>query len=184
MGACIGGFVYGVTRLFLPVHVVAGTVMVGILAGLGARLAGAAGTRTELRVLVFSSVIATVGGEFAAYARRETADLDLFTAFLFSHPWLTLFAVVFLTFGIFVGARLIFEDALRSVLDAAALDPDRLRAAWSRKDRVEAAGRPCPRCGSLQTVPEKGRRMLECTQCGLVFSPDREIPQDQGQDEG
>lgn len=153
-GAILGGTLYAVARGLLPAQFAFGSAVVGAFSGIGARLAGAIGSPAQLRVLVFGSLFATVVGEYFAFSEGG-GTLRGFPAYLFSDPIWLAFTVVFLIAGIFLGVRvLVGGDPLSDVLEHG-----------GEVLTMGAAGTPCPRCGSLQTRPDRAKK-LTCTACG------------------
>lgn len=162
-GAILGGTIYAFARGLLPAHLGFGAAVVGTLAGVGARVAGAIGSPAQLRVLIFGSLFSMVAGEYFAYAQGIGAPTPNFPAHLLADPiWLG-FTVLFLVAGIFFGVRvLVGGDALSDVLEHGG---DVLTKG--------AAGTPCPRCDSLQTAPDRSKR-LECGACGHAWREPRQ----------
>ncbi len=159
-GAILGGAAYGVSRALLPGQLAMGATLVGLAAGLGARIVGAIGSPPQLRVLVFASLFALLIGEYAAYAlvATEPAFQGFAVHLLNDGVWLV-FTILFLVGGIFLGVRLLVGgDPLAQVVEHAG---DALSAG--------ASGTQCPRCDSLQTVRDARSHELECAQCGHVF---------------
>lgn len=158
-GAILGGAVYAVSRGLLPDRLAFGAAVVGVLAGLGARLGGAIGSPAQLRVLIFSVLLAALLGEFVIY-RGGDEDLP-FARYLVERPAWLVFTVFFITGGIFFGVRLLVGgNPLDDVLThgASAIPPG-------------ATGTPCPRCESVQTRLDPTTLDLCCNQCGHVWRP-------------
>ena len=149
-GALVGGTLYAFARGALPGRLAFASAVVGVMAGLGARLSGAIGSPNELRVLVFASLFATVSAEWFLQASGPGRT---FADHLLSDPvWLVL-TVLFLVAGIFYGVRLLVGgDPLNDVLvhGSGAVPPG-------------GTGTECPRCGSLQTLARRGS--LTCGAC-------------------
>ncbi len=160
LGAIVGAGVYGVSRGLLPGRMALGAALVGVLTGVGARVAGAIGSPAQLRVMVFSSLFAVLIGEYAAYGMEaHFPDLDGFAAHLLDDGvWLG-FTILFMVGGIFLGVRLLVGgDPLAQVVEHAgdAIPPG-------------ATGTPCPRCDSVQTLRDPKTHELHCGQCGHDF---------------
>lgn len=150
-GALIGGTLYAFARGALPGQLAFASAVVGVMAGLGARLMGAIGTPAQLRVLIFSSLFANVIGEW--FVHRDLSSRLTFAQHLLADPFWLVLTVLFLVAGIFFGVRLLVGT-----------DPwaDILAHGWGAVP-PGAAGTECPRCGSLQTLP--ARQGLVCQAC-------------------
>lgn len=159
-GAIIGGAIYGVSRSWLPGGFAVGAVIPGTLAGLGARIFGAIGTRAQLRVLVFGALFATLIGEYAALAARyDGFTPDQFAPALLSEPIWLMFVLLFLVVGIFFGVRLLVgTDALADVIEHAG---DALP--------FGSAGMPCPACEARRTVLDQRSLIMTCEACGHTW---------------
>ncbi len=156
-GVLVGGTLYAFARGALPGQLAFASAVVGVMAGLGARLMGAIGSPHELRLLIFGTLFATVSGEWFIY--RGLGQSHTFPEHLLADPVWLLLTVLFLVAGIFFGVRLLVgTDPWTDVLvhGLGAVPPG-------------AAGTECPRCGSLQTTPDRaGRRVghaLVCQAC-------------------
>lgn len=111
-GALAGGAAYAATRVFLASMPPVGAILVGLLAGIGARLGHAVSVRTHMQALVYGSLVMTFAGEFAAFAfvnPRET--WNDFPSHLIAHPVTMLLMLVFLVTGLFLGVKLLVGDA-------------------------------------------------------------------------
>jgi len=158
-GAILGGAAYGVSRALLPGQLAMGAALVGVAAGLGARLAGAIGSPPQLRVLVFASLFALLIGEYAAYAAEAVSPaFEGFAVHLLSDGVWLLFTILFLVSGIFLGVRLLVGG-----------DPMAQLAEHGDALTAGASGTQCPRCDSLQTIRDKRSHELECASCGHHF---------------
>lgn len=155
-GAILGGTIYAFARGLLPAHLGFGAAVVGALSGVGARMVGAIGSPAQLRVLIFGSLFSLFAGEYFAYEQGVSAQpAPNFPAHLLADPiWLG-FTVLFLVAGIFFGVRiLVGGDALSDVLEHG-----------NEVLTMGAAGTQCPRCESLQTAPDRSKK-LTCSACG------------------
>lgn len=161
-GAILGGAAYGASRALLPGQLALGAALVGLGAGLGARLVGAIGSPRQLRVVVFGSLFALMIGEYAVFALDAASPT--YTAFmvhLLSDLFWLVFTVAFLVGGIFIGVYLLVGgDPLEQVVTHA-----------GGALTTGASGTQCPRCDSLQTVRDPHSHALECAQCGHTFRP-------------
>ena len=158
-GAILGGTIYAFARGLLPAHLGFGAAVVGALSGVGARIVGAIGSPAQLRVLIFGSLFSMVAGEYFAYAQgvgtTAMGPAPNFPAHLLVDPiWLG-FTVLFFVAGVFFGVRvLVGGDALSDVLEHG-----------NEVLTMGAAGTQCPRCDSLQTAPDRSKK-LTCGACG------------------
>lgn len=163
VGAILGGVVYAVGRAMLPGRLAVGAALVGVTAGLAAKLGGSIGGPAQLRIIVFGSLFATVIGEYVYFGQvTPVPTVALFVEHLLRDPVWLLFVILFLVGGIFFGVRLLVGgDPLGDVLrhGAGAVPPG-------------AHGTPCPRCGSVQTAVADQSLELECNACGHRFRPD------------
>lgn len=157
-GLLVGGTLYAFARGALPGQLAFASAVVGVMAGLGARLMGAIGSPKELRLMVFGTLFATVSGEWFIY--EGLRPRHSFAAHLVADPVWLVMTVLFLVAGIFFGVRLLVgTDPWADILvhGSGAVPPG-------------AAGTECPRCGSLQTVPEakparRADQALVCQAC-------------------
>ncbi len=160
VGAVLGGAAYGISRALLPGQLAMGAALVGVSAGLGARLARAIGTPAQLRVMVFASLFVLVFSEYAVYSFDALgADLDGFVVHLFADGVWLLFTILFLVGGIFLGVRLLVGG-----------DPlAQIAAHAGGALPLGASGTQCPRCDSHQTLRDLRSHELDCAQCGHRF---------------
>ncbi len=154
-GAILGGSLYAVGRGVLPSELTVIAAVVGLLSGVGARLVRAMGTPAQLRVLVFSSLIALVIGEFVTFRTvAEGVGIDQFTFYLVAQPFWLGMTILFLVLGIFLGVRiLVGNDPLGDVL------------ALGGEVIPGGRGSACPRCGSRQTRVLAQSLELTCEAC-------------------
>lgn len=163
VGLVAGCTAYGLLRVVMPGDFAVAAIAPGLLAGIGARIGRAFGTPSQLRIIVFGSLFAVLGGEYYVWEAFSEAGLavDAFVPHLLrSAQWL-IFTIGFLVFGIFAGVRLLVgNDPLGDILEhgADAVPPG-------------AHGTPCARCGSVQTALDARSLELECAACGHRWRP-------------
>ena len=162
-GLVLGCTAYGLLRVVMPGDFAIAAVAPGLLAGIGARIGRAFGTPGQLRIIVFGSLFAVLGGEYFVWDALRTSGLavEAFVPHLLrSGQWLG-FTIGFLVFGIFAGVRLLVgNDPLGDILEHGgdAVPPG-------------AHGTPCARCGSVQTALDEKTLELECAACGHRWRP-------------
>lgn len=152
-GAVLGGLLYAGARVLMPPQVSVAAVLVGLLAGMAARLVRALGTPAELRILIFGTLFAALGGEYIHFSALGGRGIDAFTHHLTAEPeWLVL-TVFFVTAGIFLGVRvLVGNDPLGDLKALDAPGSSGLWAALRRRARPSRGGTAAPR-GEPKAAP-------------------------------
>jgi hypothetical protein len=154
-GALLGSVLFSVARGFLPPALSVVAVVVGLFAGVGARLVGAIGSPAQLRVLIFGTLVFTGIGEYVAWAGRyEQAGLGAWTVALLVDPVDLVLLLVFTTLGIFSGVRvLVGGDPLGDLAHALEAMPGghtvRCEVCGAKGTTLET-GWVCPECGHEQ----------------------------------
>ena len=162
LGLFVGSLLYALTRLVVPDGLAVGSALVGVSAGLGARLGRAFGGQLQLRAIIFGSMVVVMGTEYAIY-ERGLVDHDAtdFTAFLLADPTWAVHTAVFLVGGIFLGVRiLVGTDVLSDVL-----------AHGDAAMPAGSPGTPCPRCDSSCTQVNSHSLELVCADCDHGWAP-------------
>jgi hypothetical protein len=110
-GALAGGAAYALTRVWLPSAPPFGAVVVGLLAGVGARLGRAVGVRSHMKTLVYGSMLMAFVGEFAAFLHlHPDAGFNGFPDQIASHPVSLMLMMLFLVAGLFLGVKVLVGD--------------------------------------------------------------------------
>ena len=116
LGLTLGCGLYALFRSTAPDQLAFGTAMVGVSAGAGARLLGALGTPSQLRLIIFGTLFATLLTEYVVFTTNNEAleSGDAFVAHITSDPILLIFNILFLASGIFLGVRWLVSGTLLS----------------------------------------------------------------------
>ena len=159
LGLSIGIGLYACIRVIAPPTFAMASAVIGLSAGIGARLFRAFGTPNQMRLMIFGALFGLVFVEhwlirFTDFVSVTTSHSDItLMAHLLSSPIWLAFTIVFLVGGIVLGIRLVVgNDPMGDVLTHGAA-------------MTKASGTQCPNCGSRETVFDAASLYLDCTQC-------------------
>ncbi|MEE2787964.1 MAG: hypothetical protein VX589_11545 [Myxococcota bacterium] len=158
IGLSIGWGLYAAMRVMAPPALGFGSVLIGLSAGIGARLGRAFGTPHQLRIIIFGALVGLVLVESFLYHRLDGIQpSSSFVGYLIADPiWLGM-TIIFLVVGLVFGIRLLVGvDPLNDVM--------RHGGAMSK-----VAFPSCTACGSNDVVRLEAR-LYRCRQCDQTFA--------------
>ena len=109
LGLFCGAYLYAFFRSVAPQGLAFGVALIGVSAGCGARFGRALGTPTQLRILIFGSLLTALLTEYFVSQSLASGEAHPgFAQHLLRDPLRLLFDIGFLVGGIFLGVRIIF----------------------------------------------------------------------------
>ena len=109
LGLVCGAYLYAFFRSVAPQGLAFGVALIGVSAGIGARLCRALGTPTQLRILIFGALFTALLTEyFVSQSLALEGSYPSFARHLLRDPLRLFFDIGFLVGGIFLGVRIIF----------------------------------------------------------------------------